>query len=127
MHNSNSEESLSFRVFYRQNVYKTFWSVLLNVYAYVFLLLKYSLYYLFVVIMKTLDDFVVLFAEQFDDTDPSQIIATTAYHDLEEWSSLIGLSVIAMVDEEFDVALRGDDVKDSVTVEDLYNRVIAKL
>ncbi len=77
--------------------------------------------------MKNLDEFVELFAEQFDDTDPSQITATSAYHDLEEWSSLIGLSVIAMVDEEFDVALKGDDVKNSVTVEDLYNRVIAKL
>lgn len=77
--------------------------------------------------MKTLEEFVELFAEQFDDTDPNQIGATTAYHDLDEWSSLIGLSVIAMVDEEFDVALKGDDVKDSVTVEDLYNRVIAKL
>ena len=77
--------------------------------------------------MKTLDEFVELFAEQFDDTDPSQIIATTAYHDLDEWSSLIGLSVIAMVDDEFEVALKGDDVKNSVTIEDLYNRVIAKL
>ena len=77
--------------------------------------------------MKTLDEFVGLFAEQFDDTDASQITATTAYHDLDEWSSLIGLSVIAMVDEEFDVALKGDDVKNSITVEDLYNHVIAKL
>ena len=48
------------------------------------------------------------------------------FHDIEEWSSLIGLSVIAMVDEEFDVALRGDDVKTSVTVEDLYNKIISK-
>ena len=77
--------------------------------------------------MKTLDEFVELFAEQFDDTDSSLITATTPYHDLDEWSSLIGLSVIAMVDEEFDVALKGDDVKNSVTVEDLYNHVIAKL
>jgi acyl carrier protein len=77
--------------------------------------------------MKTLEEFVELFAEQFDDTDASQISATTVFHDLDEWSSLIGLSVIAMVDEEFDVALKGDDVKNSVTVEDLYNKVIAKL
>ena len=77
--------------------------------------------------MKTLEEFVALFAEQFDDTDASEITATTVFHDLDEWSSLIGLSVVAMVDEEFDVALKGDDVKDSVTVEDLYNRVIAKL
>lgn len=77
--------------------------------------------------MKTLNEFVELFAEQFDDTDASEITATTVFHDLDEWSSLIGLSVIAMVDEEFDVALKGDDVKNSITVEDLYNKVIAKL
>ena len=77
--------------------------------------------------MKTLDEFVVLFTEQFDDTDASEITATTVFHDLDEWSSLIGLSVIAMVDEEFEVALKGDDVKNSVTVEDLYNKVLEKL
>ena len=74
--------------------------------------------------MKTLDEFVALFAEQFEETDASEFQASTVFHDLDEWSSLIGLSVIAMVDEEFDVALKGDDVKNSVTVEDLYNREI---
>ena len=77
--------------------------------------------------MKSLEEFVELFAEQFDDTDAGEIKADTVFHDLDEWSSLIGLSVVAMVDEEFDVALKGDDVKNSVTVEDLYNRVIEKL
>jgi len=77
--------------------------------------------------MKTLDEFVQLFAEQFDDTDASEIKSFTEFHKLDEWSSLIGLSIIAMVDEEFEVALKGDDVKTSVTVEDLYNKVIAKL
>jgi len=77
--------------------------------------------------MKTLEEFVELFAEQFDDTDASEIQAGTVFHDLDEWSSLIGLSVIAMVDEEFDVALKGDDVKTSITIEDLYNRVASKL
>ena len=77
--------------------------------------------------MKTLDEFVELFAELFDETDPSSIKADTVFRDLDEWSSLIGLSVIAMVDEEFDVALKGNDVKESITVEDLYNRVLSKL
>ena len=77
--------------------------------------------------MKSLEEFVELFAEQFDETDASEITATTVFHDLDEWSSLVGLSVIAMVDEEFDVALKGDDVRNSVTVEDLYNKIIAKL
>ncbi len=77
--------------------------------------------------MKSLEEFVELFAEQFDETNPSTFNANTVFHDIDEWSSLIGLSVIAMVDEEFDVALKGDDIKTSVTVEDLYNKVIDKL
>lgn len=88
---------------------------------------NYKLLTLKIKTMKSLEEFVALFAEQFEETDASEITATTVFHDLEEWSSLIGLSVIAMVDEEFDVALKGDDVKSSVTVEDLYNKVIAKL
>ena len=74
--------------------------------------------------MKTLDEFVQLFAEQFDETDANEIEASTKFHDLDEWSSLIGLSVIAMVDEEFEVALKGDDVKNASTVEDLYKVVV---
>ena len=49
--------------------------------------------------MKSLEEFVELFAEQFDETDASLIKADTKFRDLDEWSSLIGLSLIAMADE----------------------------
>ena len=77
--------------------------------------------------MKSLNEFVELFAEQFDETDASEIHASTVFHDLEEYSSLIALSIIAMIDEEFDVTIKGDDMRASVTVEDLYNKVVEKL
>ena len=67
-----------------------------------------------------LKDFLENFAAQFDDTDPSEIQAGTVFKELEEWSSLIALSVIAMVDEEYDVQLKGADIRDSVTVKDLF-------
>ena len=70
-----------------------------------------------------LNEFVAHFAEQFEETDASVITPETKYHDLEEWSSLIGLSVIAMIDDEYDVLLKGNDVKTCVTVEDLFNLV----
>lgn len=73
-----------------------------------------------------LNEFVAHFAEQFDDTDASVFTPETVFHELDEWSSLIGLSVIAMVDEEYGVALKGDDVKSSVTIEDLFNKVKAR-
>lgn len=77
--------------------------------------------------MNTLEDFIVNFAEQFDDTDASEITATTIFRNLEEYSSLIALSIIAMVDEEYDVQLKGDDMRSAITVEDLFNIVKSKL
>lgn len=74
-----------------------------------------------------LNEFVAHFAEQFDETDASVFTPETRFRDIDEWSSLIGLSVIAMVDEEYDVALKGDDVKNSNTILDLYNIVSSKL
>lgn len=73
-----------------------------------------------------LKEFIENFANQFDDTDASEIKADTVYKELDEWSSLIALSIIAMVDEEYDIAIKGDDIRNSNTVEDLYNAVKAK-
>ena len=70
-----------------------------------------------------LNEFVENFANQFDETDPSEITANTDFRTLDEWSSLTALSIIAMVDEEYDVTLKGDDIKNAVTVEDLFNTV----
>lgn len=71
----------------------------------------------------TLEDFIVNFASQLDDSNPAEIKAETAFHELEEWSSLTALSIIAMVDEEYDVTLKGDDLNKSYTIEDLFNIV----
>lgn len=73
-----------------------------------------------------LKDFVVNFAEQFDDTDASEFRADTVFKDLHEWSSLIALSIIAMVDEEYEVALKGEDIRNANTIEDLFNVVKSK-
>ncbi len=73
-----------------------------------------------------LNDFIENFANQFDDTDASEIKPETVFKELDEWSSLIALSVIAMVDEEYDVTIKGDDIRNSNTVEDLFNVVKAK-
>ena len=73
-----------------------------------------------------LKDFIENFANQFDDTDASEFKAETVFKELDEWSSLIALSVIAMVDEEYDVTIKGDDIRNSDTIEDLFNVVAEK-
>ena len=71
--------------------------------------------------------FVENFTAQFDDIDAGEIGAKTVFKDLDEWSSLVALSVIAMVDEEYDVSIKGDVIRNAVTVEDLYNIVVSRL
>ena len=70
-----------------------------------------------------LNEFIANFADQIDDVNVESIKADTEFKDLEEWSSMSALAVIAMVDSEYDVQIKGDDIRNSETIEDLYNRV----
>ena len=72
-------------------------------------------------------EFIQNFADQFDDTETSVFTPETEFKELEEWSSLTALSVIAMIDEEYDVKIKGDDVRDSQTINDLYEIVKSRL
>ena len=74
-----------------------------------------------------LKDYIENFAAQYDDTDASEIKAETVFKELEEWSSLTALSVIAMVDEEYDVKVKGDDIRKSQTVNDLFMIVKSRI
>ena len=74
-----------------------------------------------------LEEFVARFAEEFDETPAEQFKADTVFKSLEEWGSLTALSIIAMVDEEYDVQLKGDDMRAAITVEDLFNIVRSKI
>ena len=72
-------------------------------------------------------EFIENFAEQFDETDATQLTPETIFHELDEYSSIIALSIIAMVDEEYGVTLKGADMSAAVTIQDLYNTVQSKL
>jgi acyl carrier protein len=70
-----------------------------------------------------LQDFITNFADQFEDTESDEFKANTEFKNLEEWSSMIALSIIAMIDDEYGVTVRGDDIRAARTIEDLYNTV----
>ena len=72
-------------------------------------------------------EFIEKFAEQFDDTPVEELNPSVKFKELEEWSSLIALSVIAMADEEYNVTLVATDIRGSETIKDLFNVVQSKL
>ncbi|QQS27682.1 MAG: acyl carrier protein [Sphingobacteriales bacterium] len=74
-----------------------------------------------------LNHFLQKFSEQFDLTDASQILPETEFKQLEEWSSMHALLVIALIDEEFDVPFSGEDLQNCVTVSDIYRTILDRI
>ena len=73
-----------------------------------------------------LKEFIENFAEQFDDTESSEIQADTEYRELDEWTSLTALSIIAMIDEEYDIQLKADEMRKTQTIQELFDLVKSK-
>lgn len=67
--------------------------------------------------------FIEKFGEIFDDTDISTLSPETKFRDLDEWSSLSALGVIALADEEFDVELSGNDLRQVNTIQELFDLI----
>lgn len=73
-----------------------------------------------------LNEFLKNFAECFDDTDASQITASTAFRELDEWSSLTGMSVIAMAKTVYGKTISGMELRSCETVESLFKLISSK-
>jgi len=73
-----------------------------------------------------LQDFVSKFAGQFENTDKNEFSADAKFRELAEWDSLLALSIIAMIDEEYGVVLAGENIRQSATIEDLFKIVEAQ-
>ncbi len=73
-----------------------------------------------------LKDFIQNFAEQFDDLEIDEIRPDTRYKDLDEWSSLTAMSLIAMAKTQYGKTITGLEVRSCNTVEDLFNLIANK-
>ena len=73
-----------------------------------------------------LKEFIANFADLFDDTDASEIQADTVFHELDEWSSLVGMSLIAMAKTQYGKTITGKEIRECITVKDLFELVSSK-
>ena len=73
------------------------------------------------------NSFIENFADLYEETDASAFTPDTKFKELEEWSSLVALSIIAMVDEEYDITLKGDDIRSATTINDLFETIKEKM
>lgn len=73
-----------------------------------------------------MEDFIKNFANQWDETEPEVFTPECAFHELEEWSSLTGLAILNMVAKKYGVKIAPMELKNCVTIADLYNLIQSK-
>lgn len=71
-------------------------------------------------------NFIENFASLFTQSDSSEFSEETEFKKLPEWSSLLALSVIAMVEDEYDVLLKSTDIVGSSTIRELFDIISAQ-
>lgn len=69
-------------------------------------------------------DFIAKFREELEIEQ--EIDANTQFRQLDEWSSLAGLTVMAMVDDEYDIQLKADEMRQTNTIQELFDLVSSK-
>lgn len=73
-----------------------------------------------------LESFVENVRDQFDEV-PEDFGPDTRFRELDGWSSLTSLSVIAMVDEEYDAIITAAEIRAVDTVAQLFDLVSSKI
>ena len=71
-------------------------------------------------------DFIVNFANQFDDTEMDVFTSETRFRELEEWSSLNALAILNMIGKKHGIILKPEDMKLANTVQELFDLVQSK-
>ena len=71
-------------------------------------------------------EFIEYFADELDETTIDELSPETNFKSLSEWSSLTALSIIAMVEDNYEKEITGEDLRSSTTLQDLFNLVESK-
>lgn len=70
----------------------------------------------------SLEEFIPVLATMME-TDAADIQSDTEYQELEEWSSVTAMSLIAFAKTQFGKTITGQAIRRAKTVEDLFNLI----
>ena len=73
-----------------------------------------------------MEEFIENFYEILEDTNKEELNTNTDYKSLDEWDSMTSLLLVAMVDEKYGKQIIGIDIKECLTLENLYARIQSK-
>ena len=71
--------------------------------------------------------FILVLETEFEELEPGTIKSDTNFRDLDEWSSMHALIIIALIDTDFNVSITGEDLSNIETVSQLFDIVIERM
>lgn len=70
-----------------------------------------------------INEFISQLSEQFDETDPAELKPDTVLRELDDWSSVSVIMIIALVDSEYGVTLDSNMINQVQTIQELFDMV----
>lgn len=64
--------------------------------------------------------------EEFEEVESGTISPSTSFRDIEGWSSMHALILIALIDNHYDILLTGAELKNAQTIQDIYEIIQSK-
>lgn len=74
-----------------------------------------------------ISEFINKIENEIEELKPGTLKPETVFRSISEWSSMHALIIIALVDTEYDVTITGDDLRNSTTINDLFNIVKSRI
>ena len=68
-------------------------------------------------------EFIKQLEEEFEEIEKGTLNPETNFRDIDEWSSMHALIIIALIDVEYEVTVGGEDLVKMETIQDLFDFV----
>lgn len=70
-----------------------------------------------------IQEFINKLEVEFEEIEKGTLRPETNFRDIDEWSSMHALIIIALIDVEYDVTVGGEDLVKMETIQDLFDFV----
>lgn len=74
-----------------------------------------------------INEFIEIFSSQWDETERDVFTPECEFHELEEWSSLLGFAILNMLAKKHGVKVQLIELRNCKTIQDLYEIVKSRL
>lgn len=76
--------------------------------------------------MISFTDFLEKFSYAIEDENAKNLKPNDSFRSLDNWDSLSEMSIIAMIDQEFNLTIKTSDMNSLITIQQLYDYIQSK-